>query len=639
MSIRSVFICIPLLLLATMLRADPKISTTLNAKQIGLNEILTVTYTVTNAYELVDHHLPRYTHFLQVGVSQSMENNETYTYSVMLQPQKIGTFQIPGLTVLTASGEKFTAKPVTITVVEAKGRTAQNRSAQSPFGTIDKQLKQMDDQMTLMQLYSQLELIKTYINSGQLGKSDIEKLRKYRIEIEAAIKEIEQQYSAQRIRPEVQEQTNPNLESNFFVRAEPSKRQAYVNEPIEIVYKIYYATSFSNGEIKKLPQLNGFVTRDYPLNSRAKPRAEEYQGRMYNCVEVKKCVAYPTKAGQLMIDGMEISAFTDRFGRVSAISPVVTIDVKPLPPSDRENFTGAIGEFAISAVVSDAHISTDDMGKLTFIVGGKGNFDIFSAPPAPDFSDALTIVPTSTSLNTDSNDAIRGSKSFVYEFSASHSGSFEIPAIPFTYFDPETGTYTTLFTDPITIHVEEGTSTADLAGAVPTEKKSLLPAKTTLSDKRGPFVGSSIWLPLSLLAALLAMPLMRTRKRVSEARKSTKAQEPEQVALQRLASAQSLLPNQNSALFFEEISKSVWLYLAERLDMSVSGLSKNQLQEKMQEFGIKDSLITRVFALIQDTEMALYARNESGIQKQQILHQATQIIGDLEKEFSQEKSF
>lgn len=637
MTFRAVFICIPLLLLATMLRADPKISTSLNANQIGLDEILTVTYTATNAYDLVEHDLPRYQNFLQVGVSQSMENNETYTYTVMLQPQKVGTFQIPGLTIITSSGQKITSRPVTVKVVERRGQSAQNRPAQTPFGNIDRQLKQMDDQMTLMQLYSQLEIIKTYLSSGQLSKSDLDKLKKYRIEIEAAIKEIEQQYGPQRLRPQVPEQTSPDPESNFFVRAVPSKREAYVNEPIEITFKIFYATSFSNGEIKKLPQLSGFVTRDFPPNSRAKPSPEEYQGRMYNCIEVKKCIAYPTKAGKLQIDGLEISAFTDRFGRVTAISPVEVINVKPLPNTDRKNFTGAVGDFAISTVVSSERITTDDIGKLTFIVGGRGNFDIFSAPEAPTAVGPLSFVPPTTTTQTDSSDAIRGSKTFVYEFSATEAGHFEIPAMPFTYFNAETGTYTTLYTDPITIRVDEGQAIARGGDDTPEAKKNLLPAVAEMSGKKGPLAGSSLWLPIAMLAAFVAMPLMSTGRKVSEERKIQKAQEPEQIALQRLATAHSLMGNADSSLFFEEISKSIWLYLAERLEISASGLSKNQLQEKMQDFGLNDSLVQRVFGLIQDTEMALYARNESGLQKQQILQQATQIIGDLEKVFSQEK--
>lgn len=642
MTLRSVLASIILLLFATILYGQPEISTKVSSKKIALDEILSVTYSCKDRDNRIEYRIPDYDDFVQVGMSQSMESNGTQSITVLLKPTRTGTFSIPGIGVVIAPGKVYYSKSVTVEVIPATGKSKSVQPNTStpqyahPLNQFDQHFKRMDDQMRLLELYAQLHQIEFYLQLGNLSDAEVRKLKKYHREVTQAIRELEQELNdpSRFFPPEMQQQHLPGAENNFFIRAVPSKRKAYVNEPIEIEYRIYFTTPFSNGEIKKWPQLSDFVTHDYPLNSSPKPRLAEYQGKSYSCVTVKKCVAYPTKPGILKIDPLAISAFTDRFGRIIAESPVENIEVIPLPPHNNTHFTGAVGKFAVRTSLSPTSITTSDIAKFTLTVGGQGNFDLFTAPKLPDLGESIVMTSPQTLTKRDSNNVIQGSKSFVYEFSVSDPGDFEIPAIPFTYFDPESKQYVTLYTEPIRFTVEQGDVSSPWVNSSDTASIPLLARAENYGEIPRSLNGSGIWVPLALLAALVAVPIFSRGKQMVEEQKQQRIATADYIAKQRLHKAKQLMGLQDSALFYEEISKSIWLFLSERLNIAASDLTKAQLDEKMKQVGIESMLRDEVQWLIRETEMALYARTETDLsQKKLVLERAEKLLIALEKQF------
>ncbi|MBX9448858.1 MAG: BatD family protein [Taibaiella sp.] len=424
-----------------------------------------------------------------------------------------------------------------------------------------------------------------------------------------------------------------NLKNTFFVKAIPSKRKAYVGEPIVVTYKIYSATSFSNGQIQKLPVLNDFVSKDFRLETNPKAKREVYNGKTYMSIDVKKCIVYPSRTGTLTLDPLEISAFTDRFGRVSVTSAPEEIEVVDLPQADQyPGYTGGMGTFAISSSIDHHQISTDDIGTLTLTVGGEGNLDILNAPVTSGISAHFILGSPRVTVSTDSIDILKGKKTFTYNFSVDEPGDYEIPAIPFTYFDTDKNQFITLQTEPIKISVKQG----ELS---PSEvKDKAAPRDQILAIKEGAFPAKTrgkIWavtIPYisALLLSLFAVPAWLRRKKVVEKVKSKVPESTNKVALGRLRKAKELMTDPDEKLFYEEISKSVWLYLSDRLGISLSELNKYQLVQRLKEYNMDNAMITRTEDLITECEMALYAQYHLGQQKDKVLQDATALITDYE---------
>ncbi|MBX9448857.1 MAG: BatD family protein [Taibaiella sp.] len=112
--------------------ANPKISTHVNAKKIGLNDVLSVTYSATEIGSIVDQEVPQFKDFIQVGISQSSNSDGEYAITVHLRPTRTGTYTIPGIVIYTSDGKSLTSNPVSVQVVKGSTDPSANGSVKAP---------------------------------------------------------------------------------------------------------------------------------------------------------------------------------------------------------------------------------------------------------------------------------------------------------------------------------------------------------------------------------------------------------------------------------------------------------------------------------------------------------------------------
>ena len=102
-------------------------------------------------------------------------------------------------------------------------------------------------------------------------------------------------------------------------------------------------------------------------------------------------------------------------------------------------------------------------------------------------------------------------------------------------------------------------------------------------------------------------------------------------AKSRLKKSSILLRHGNESAFYEEILGALWGYMSDRLKIPVSSLSKDTagsvLKEKMVDQGIIDDL----FNIIDNCEMARYARSSEGISMDTIYRDALDVIVRLQQ--------
>ena len=144
-----------------------------------------------------------------------------------------------------------------------------------------------------------------------------------------------------------------------------------------------------------------------------------------------------------------------------------TVKIKPLPTQDRPaDFSGAVGQFEVSNEVSAKNGTTGDPLTLKIKIEGRGNFDRVMTSGLTSSSDWKTYKPNGKFTANDSA-GIEGEKTFEQSIIPTKPGAQEIPALNFSYFDPEAQRYVTKNTTPIAIDVAQGTASVPVATAAP----------------------------------------------------------------------------------------------------------------------------------------------------------------------------
>ena len=349
-----------------------------------------------------------------------------------------------------------------------------------------------------------------------------------------------------------------------------SKRDAMVGEPITATLKIYQRANLTGFEDARFPKFNGFWSQEVDTPQSIEFQREQVGDKMYNAAVLRRWVLIPQKAGTLTIDPSEIvclvnvrtqrprtgSIFDDFFEndyvtqRQRVSTPAMNVKVSALPGGAPADFSGAVGEYSVSAKLSKDALKTHDAASLIVTVTGKGNVSLVEAPKIvfpPDF-EAYDVKATSA---TDKG-GINGSKTFEYPFIPRSPGDFVLPPVRFSYYDVKSRRYATAQTDSLRLTVERGAGGAaqpapDGAGTLTVDRKGVknlgedirfIKTKTSLSEGKGFFVGkpaywilvallllgaAAVWLSLRKLAALRAdVAGSRNRKATREALKRLK---------------------------------------------------------------------------------------------------------------------
>ncbi len=103
------------------------------------------------------------------------------------------------------------------------------------------------------------------------------------------------------------------------------------------------------------------------------------------------------------------------------------------------------------------------------------------------------------------------------------------------------------------------------------------------------------------------------------------------IALQRVSKAAQYLKDDNKNAFYDEISKSLWLYCSDKMNIPFAQLSKQKAFECFEEKNIPQSLSNSFFELADDCEKALYMPKNSINQMHQTYADTLKIIGKLEE--------
>jgi len=610
-----------LLFSATSLAQQVKFTTVISSKEIGRGDYVQVEFVVENAKQIERLTPPAFPDFHVVeGPMQSsgmtIVNGNMSQYkgvSFILQPNKTGNFTIQGATA-EVDGKPMRSNPVTVEVTTSSTGNSGNIN---PMLVPSMPREPVADD-------------KDYVLRP--GENMAEKTKK-----------------------------------NLFVKVQVDKNTCYVGEPIVATYKLYTRLQ-SESRVTKHPSLNGFSVYDMidPNNDAA--TVENVNGKPFTVHVIRKAQLIPLQAGPVELSQVEVentvhyikssgkahrsnSIWQNLFDQINddesgedvqehitLTSKPLTITVKPLPEiSKPADFNGAVGHFNIDASIDKKNVAAQDAATLKVTVNGSGNIPVVDAPQVQ-WPSNIDTYGTSSKENIDKTIApMKGSKTFEYVFTPKTAGSYDIPAISFSYFDPSTNSYKTLQSQALHFDASAAKkqSSSSLSKNMSTQSSEnvLNTIKTFVVDHLEWIFAAIILICVGLFLWIHNTTSLKKEEVLKQAAALEQAKKEVEISfihtveiVDPLARTKRLLGNGDHKGFYAELNRAIWEALSDKLNLPASELNKYNIAIQLKAKGWDDDAIYQLQNILSSCEMNLYTPDYNPTDMENMLQNAEHII-------------
>lgn len=464
---------------------------------------------------------------------------------------------------------------------------------------------------------------------------------------------------------------------DIFVKTWLDKDDAFINEPVMLTYTIYTRLSAAYKGFEKEPVTTGFWVEDFPPDKTIRRTEQVLNGSRYVVADIRKMALFPTQAGVFTIDtgtvgttveiqneqGFNSFFSSNIFGRqspfpqsqffsqvVSKMIPTdkVTLVVKALPEADKPAmFNGAVGDYRIESSIDKSEVEVGTPITFKVRISGEGNINTVQTPALPKMEN-FKIYDSSNSVNISKNRlVVEGEKVTETVLVPRKAGHFTIPQIEFSFYDYKANTYKTLQTSPHTLSVKPGsepeeTPTGSGVESVEQEDVSLTGRDIryikTIEDPnaraRKPFYKSPFYWGLNVLlflASVLFMFLASNRVDTRKAGQASRSRTSHRVAKAKLKKAAHFMKKDKAAEFFNEISKAVYGYFADKLGVSSQAVNVALIEQYVSD-EIAPEILNQIKALFDALSMGRFAPTQTGDEEiKRIYQMADAVITNFEK--------
>lgn len=474
-------------------------------------------------------------------------------------------------------------------------------------------------------------------------------------------------------------QNGPTTE-DIFVKDWLDKDEVYVNEPVILTYTLYTRLSATYKGFEKEPQTTGFWVEDFPPEKTMNRTEKILNNSRYVVADVRKIALFPTQPGVFTIDAGVLATMVEvrgeddfdsffsssifghrSFGLPSGfgsqivpktiLTQPVHLTVKALPAEGRPaNFTGAVGRFQIQSNLEKSEVEQGIPISYRIRIRGIGNINTIQPPSLTDMPD-FKIYDSSSSVNISKNRLmVEGEKITETVLVPKKSGVFTIPSLSFSYFDPETKFYKTMGTPTHILAVKPGPKGEEVQnpsmGIVPVEKESVpllgrdiryikLEEDGKRISKMPLYKNPFYWIlnVLILIMGLILKLLSSPAESFFNDKKGDRARRSHRAAKSKLKGAHKLLKREKSDEFYAEISRAVYGYFADKLNITAQNVNLESIESLVKtDKTAKENLMDDIKILFDKLALGRFGRagNTEEVMKDVYLT-ADQVITDFER--------
>jgi len=601
---------ITIIISASVVNAQVEVLASINKRVISINENVSFQVTVKgsqNASTPIFKNLTGFSVLQGPSVSRQMSfvngrQSKSIIYSYILRPKAVGG-QTIGSVIVKVGSQKYRTKPIQVEVVKGNTSNSQTRSSDTADLSADQNIF----------LNLQVDKTKVYAN-GQIS-----------LALTLYYKDVD-----------ITDVTQPDFNlKGFFVYDDGGRP---LQQKVMIDNVIYQSVRFqklliplSPGKYKIGPFSIDVTIRVPVRNSR---RRDPFDDNFFGG-----------------------SIFGDFFGNyktkvISIKSNSLSVDIKKLPVKGKpDTFLGAVGKFSLKASVSPKNVQVGEPVTLTVELIGKGNIDNASITMPQDTAGFRIYEPETTRDSRVSDGELAGKRTYKQAMVPTSIKANTIPAISFSYFDPEAKKYVTLKKGPFKLNVKPSTTSGKIKitefapvhnnqGSIRILNQDIFPI-TVAVDSLGetsratsnPLFYTLIAVPPISWIILVAFARRRNRMlndtalyRRTNASKKVKA---------RFKKAQQALEHNDSKLFYLELSDALTHFVADKLHIPAPQVTAITLPKLLAEYKVSDETIKELKSILEYCDFGRFAPSEflkSEAEKK--LKRGAELIFEIDKEIS-----
>lgn len=542
--------------------------------------------------------------FTNINGRATQSSTATFTYTLM--PLKEGTYTLPSATV-TTNGKKIKSGTAKIEVLPASSPNNNNGGTSSGNGN----------------------------SRSQQGSSSLHT-------------------------PSQNENINS---SDIYFTATASKTHVYEQEAILVTYKLYSLVSVEqlSGDI---PQLDGFHTQEIEQPQQQSFKLERVGNKNYGTVVWREYLLFPQKTGKLTIPSVDftadivvqsryvdpIDAFFNGGGMMQRVqkkikAPSIEINVSPLP-NRPANFSGAVGKnFSIEGKLSPQQIDANDATTLSLNISGTGNIQLMKAPVVSWPRDFEEYDPKRDEKTKITKSGTQGTVNYEYVAVPHHAGKYTISPVEFCYFDTDKKDYVTIHTVSFEIGVAKVAGSTSQSIARTQEdikelgddihyiKQGIIKFKNENDTLFGSMNQLFSYLVI-IVIFIIVLIIFRQQAKANADIVGRRGRRASKAAVKRLRIAQKMMKKGDDVHFYDEVMRALWGYVADKLNLPVTELNKDNVSEKLLNRNINEETTNMFLGILEECEFARFAPGDPHTNMEHLFDKASDIIGSIDDHIS-----
>ena len=453
------------------------------------------------------------------------------------------------------------------------------------------------------------------------------------------------------------------LQDNIHFVAHVSNPSPYLNQGVLVEYKLYFQDPLRLSDVSEIdsPSYADFWSNNIDFGQiKVNPRGS-YRGQPYNEVLWKKVLLFPQRSGKIELEplvlSMKISVPTNRrdlFGsriynqiqeNISTIPR--TLDVKDLPTQGKPaGFGGAVGKYDFDLLLDKTSLNATESLQIRVNVKGSGNLGLFPLPQLNAPSNLEVFQPERNESFQTMGSTSSGLVEDIYTVVPRYQGSYPIPSLTFSYFDPEEEVYKMINSQEEVVQVYGGpapganqATSTNITG----QPSNLVSGQTNsfrfinldtslvdISDARF-WLSRTFWV-LFLLPFFLMFGVILVKKLIfnREVDISLQQQKTANKLARRYLSAAKKEINRPGE-FYMALERGLHTYLKAKLKIETIEFNKSKIQELLIQSGVHQEIITGFNALLTNCEQARYGLGQK-IDTENDYNNASRIMAKLDKQ-------
>ncbi|MFT4605788.1 MAG: hypothetical protein ACI9W4_002532 [Rhodothermales bacterium] len=430
------------------------------------------------------------------------------------------------------------------------------------------------------------------------------------------------------------EEVDPDAR-DIFIDVVPSASSAVQNQQVTVSYLLYFREGIQlrQSRLTDSWDAEGFWREELEVEPRPIPQMVVRDGLRYNRITLKRAAVFPTRSGDLAIDPLKIEteailpsrssdpmarffSLQSRFTAIELSSAPLNLESRPLPGNAPDTFQGAVGSLRFSASFDRTELEVGESLQLTVRVSGNGNLATL-APPIFQPPGAFELYDPQLNTSIDrSGPQLRGSKTFTYVLVPRSNGTFEMPEVAYTWYDPSAERYVT-DTSPVTAVTVTGTGS-------PAATVLALSGGLPVDDIAGPVPASTRWTPADreplhrqtwpylalLLPGLLVgttMMLGRHAQHLAGNPAVARLRRAGPLARKHLRAADQRLRDDDVVGYYEALERALLGFVGNRLNVAEHGLTRDTLDRALDADDVPQDVRVQLMAFLDSCDSARFS--------------------------------